>query len=119
MFLPTDDKEKIIAVKPSDAEPFAALAFKIATDPYVGKLCFIRVYSGILKSGSYLVNTSTGNRERIGRIVRMHANHREEVQEVYAGEIAAAVGLKETYTGNTLCDENHRAKAEEFLKIFL
>ncbi|KKR91648.1 MAG: Elongation factor G [Parcubacteria group bacterium GW2011_GWC2_42_12] len=101
-----DDKEKIIAVKPSDAEPFAALAFKIATDPYVGKLCFIRVYSGILKSGSYLVNTSTGNRERIGRIVRMHANHREEVQEVYAGEIAAVIGLKGTTTGNTLCDES-------------
>ena len=101
-----DDKEKIIAVKPSDAEPFAALAFKIATDPYVGKLCFIRVYSGILKSGSYLVNTSTGNRERIGRIVRMHANHREEVQEVYAGEIAAVLGLKGTTTGNTLCDES-------------
>ncbi len=101
-----DDKEKIIAVKPSDAEPFASLAFKIATDPYVGKLCFIRVYSGILKSGSYVLNTSTGKRERIGRIVRMHANHREELQEVYAGEIAAVIGLKGTTTGNTLCDEN-------------
>ncbi len=101
-----DDKEKIIAVKPSDAEPFAALAFKIATDPYVGKLCFIRVYSGVLQSGSYVLNTTTGNRERIGRIVRMHANHREEVQEVYSGEIAAAIGLKGTTTGNTLCDES-------------
>jgi len=101
-----DDKEKLIQVKPSDAEPFAALAFKIATDPYVGKLCFIRVYSGILKSGSYLVNTSTGNKERIGRIVRMHANHREEVEEVYAGEIAAVIGLKGTTTGNTLCAES-------------
>ena len=101
-----DDKEKLIEVKPSDAEPFAALAFKIATDPYVGKLCFIRVYSGILQSGSYVLNTTTGNRERIGRIVRMHANHREEVQEVYAGEIAAAIGLKGTTTGNTLCDES-------------
>lgn len=101
-----DDKEKLIEVKPSDAEPFAALAFKIATDPYVGKLCFIRVYSGVLQSGSYVLNTTTGNRERIGRIVRMHANHREEVQEVYAGEIAAAIGLKGTTTGNTLCDES-------------
>ncbi len=101
-----DDKEKIIEVKPSDSEPFAALAFKIATDPYVGKLCFIRVYSGVLQSGSYVLNTTTGNKERIGRIVRMHANHREEVQEVYAGEIAAAIGLKSTTTGNTLCDEN-------------
>ena len=101
-----DDKEKFIEVKPSDAEPFAALAFKIATDPYVGKLCFIRVYSGVLQSGSYVLNTTTGSRERIGRIVRMHANHREEVQEVYAGEIAAAIGLKGTTTGNTLCDES-------------
>lgn len=101
-----DDKEKLIEVKPSDSEPFAALAFKIATDPYVGKLCFIRVYSGVLQSGSYVLNTTTGNRERIGRIVRMHANHREEVQEVYSGEIAAAIGLKGTTTGNTLCDES-------------
>ncbi|MFH1255153.1 MAG: elongation factor G [bacterium] len=101
-----DDKEKIIEVKPSDSEPFAALAFKIATDPYVGKLCFIRVYSGVLQSGSYVLNTTTGNKERIGRIVRMHANHREEAQEVYAGEIAAAIGLKATTTGNTLCDES-------------
>ena len=101
-----DDKEKNIEVKPSDAEPFAALAFKIATDPYVGKLCFIRVYSGVLQSGSYVLNATTGNKERIGRIVRMHANHREEVQEVYAGEIAAAIGLKATTTGNTLCDES-------------
>ncbi|MFH1583192.1 MAG: elongation factor G [Candidatus Falkowbacteria bacterium] len=101
-----EDKEKLIEVKPSDTEPFAALAFKIATDPYVGKLCFIRVYSGVLKSGSYVLNTTTGNKERIGRIVRMHANHREEVQKVYSGEIAAAIGLKATTTGNTLCDES-------------
>ncbi len=100
------NQEKKIEVKPSDDEPFAALAFKIATDPYVGKLCFIRVYSGVLKSGSYVINTSTDERERIGRIVRLHANHREEVQEVYAGEIAAAIGLKNTTTGNTLCDES-------------
>jgi elongation factor G len=101
-----DDKEKVVAVKPSDDEPFTALAFKIATDPYVGKLCFIRVYSGVLQSGSYVLNASTGNKERIGRIVRMHANHREEVQDVYAGEIAAVIGLKGATTGNTLCAEN-------------
>jgi elongation factor G len=88
----------------SDSEPFAALAFKIATDPFVGKLAFFRVYSGTLKSGSYVMNSSTGEKERIGRILRMHANTREEVSEVFAGEIAAAVGLKGTTTGNTLCD---------------
>ncbi|MDO5738203.1 MAG: elongation factor G [Eubacteriales bacterium] len=89
----------------SDEEPFSALAFKIATDPYVGKLCFFRVYSGVLESGSYVLNSSTGKRERIGRILMMHANHREEVQSVNAGDIAAAVGLKETSTGDTLCDQ--------------
>ncbi len=99
------EPEKQIEVKASDDEPFAGLAFKIATDPFVGKLCFVRIYSGILKSGSYVLNSSTGNKERVGRLVRMHANHREEVQEVYAGEIAAIIGLKGTTTGNTLCDE--------------
>lgn len=89
-----------------DAEPFSALAFKIAADPFVGKLCFFRVYSGHIEAGSYVMNSSTGNKERIGRIVRMHANTREEVKEVYAGEIAAAVGLKDTFTGQTLCDES-------------
>jgi elongation factor G len=89
---------------PDDSEPFAALAFKIATDPFVGKLAFFRVYSGRLASGSYILNSSTGEKERIGRILRMHANTREEVSEVFAGEIAAAVGLKGTTTGNTLCD---------------
>jgi elongation factor G len=93
--------------KASDDEPFSALAFKIATDPFVGKLAFFRVYSGTLKSGSYILNSSTGDKERIGRILRMHANHREEVGEVFAGEIAAAVGLKGTTTGNTLCDPAH------------
>ena len=92
--------------KPSDDEPFAALAFKIATDPFVGKLCFFRVYSGKIAAGSYVLNSTSGNKERVGRIVRMHANHREEVNEVYAGEIAAAVGLKDTFTGHTLCDED-------------
>ncbi|MFH1713274.1 MAG: elongation factor G [Candidatus Jacksonbacteria bacterium] len=90
----------------SDEAPFSALAFKIATDPYVGTLTFFRVYSGVLNSGSYILNASTGKKERIGRIVRMHANHREDVTEVFAGEIAAAVGLKDTTTGNTLCDES-------------
>jgi len=103
-FKPGQEDEKI-TITHSDDEKFAALAFKIATDPYVGKLCFIRVYAGTLASGSYVLNASKGNRERIGRIVRMHANHREEVQEVYAGEIAAVIGLKGTTTGNTLTDE--------------
>ena len=90
----------------SDSQPFSALAFKIAADPFVGKLCFFRVYSGTLKAGSYVLNSSTGRKERIGRIVRMHANAREEVAEVYAGDIAAAVGLKVTFTGHSLCDED-------------
>ena len=90
----------------SDEEPFSALAFKIVTDPYVGKLSYFRVYSGTLKAGSYVYNSSKGKRERVGRILLMHANKREEVEEIYAGEIAAAVGLKDTSTGDTLCDEN-------------
>ncbi|WP_152400029.1 elongation factor G [Paenibacillus cellulositrophicus] len=89
----------------SDEEPFAALAFKIMTDPYVGKLTFFRVYSGILQSGSYVLNATKGKRERIGRILQMHANSRQEISEVYSGDIAAAVGLKDTGTGDTLCDE--------------
>jgi elongation factor G len=93
--------------KSSDDEPFAALAFKIMSDPFVGKLTFIRVYSGILHSGSYVLNSTKGKRERIGRILQMHANHRQEISECYAGDIAAAVGLKDTTTGDTLCDEKH------------
>jgi len=89
----------------SDEEPFSALAFKIMTDPYVGKLTFFRVYSGILQSGSYVLNATKNKRERIGRILQMHANSRKEISEVYAGDIAAAVGLKDTGTGDTLCDE--------------
>jgi len=95
-----------VARHPSDTDPFSALAFKIATDPFVGKLAFFRVYSGTLKAGSYVLNSSTGVKERLSRIVRLHANHREDVDEVYAGDIAAAVGLKQTTTGNTLCDED-------------
>jgi len=89
----------------SDDEPFAALAFKIATDPYVGRLAFFRVYSGTLSAGSYVYNANKDKRERIGRILRMHSNHRTEINDVYAGDIAAAVGLKDTGTGDTLCDE--------------
>ena len=91
----------------SDNEPFAALAFKIATDPFVGKLCFFRVYSGVLKAGSSVYNASKDKTERIGRILQMHSNHRKDIEEVYAGDIAAAVGLKNTTTGDTLCDEKH------------
>ncbi|GKV66335.1 MULTISPECIES: elongation factor G [Sporosarcina] len=89
----------------SDEEPFSALAFKVMTDPYVGKLTFFRIYSGILQAGSYVTNSTKGKRERVGRILQMHANSREEISEVHAGEIAAAVGLKDTTTGDTLCDE--------------
>ncbi len=91
----------------SDEAPFSALAFKIATDPFVGKICFFRVYSGTVNSGSYVLNACKGNRERLGRILQMHANHREDLDIVYSGDIAAAVGLKNTTTGDTLCDEKH------------
>ena len=91
----------------SDDEPFAALAFKIATDPFVGKLCFFRVYSGTVDAGSYVLNACKNNKERMGRILQMHANSREDIEKVYSGDIAAAVGLKNTTTGDTLCDEKH------------
>ncbi len=100
----TDEAEER---KSSDDEPFAALAFKLQTDPYVGQLTWFRVYSGTVEAGSYVYNSSTGTKERVGRIVRMHSNSREEVKKVYAGEIAAAVGLKDTKTSDTLCDEEH------------
>jgi len=96
---------EIIVRKTDDEEPFSALAFKVATDPFVGQLVFFRVYSGTLAAGSYVYNPRTGNKERIGRILRMHANDREEVKKVFSGEIAAAVGLKDTVTSDTLCDE--------------
>jgi elongation factor G len=96
-----------ISRKPDEKEPMAALAFKIATDPFVGKLIFVRVYSGVLTAGSYVTNTTTGEKERIGRIVRMHADKREEIDKVAAGDIAAVVGLKNTYTGNTLSELAH------------
>src|SRR5438128_1402529 len=93
--------------KAADEEPFAALAFKIMTDPYVGKLTFFRVYSGVLAAGSYVYNSTKDKKERIGRLLQMHANKREEIEEVRAGDIAAAIGLKDTKTGDTLCDEGH------------
>ena len=93
--------------KTSDDAPFAALAFKIATDPFVGKLCFFRVYSGTLESGSTILNSSKDKKERVGRILQMHSNHREDIDKVYSGDIAAAVGLKDVTTGNTLCDPDH------------
>ena len=96
-----------VSRKPSDKEPLSALAFKIAADPFVGKLIFVRVYSGVLTSGSYVLNTTTGEKERIGRIVRMFADKREEISKVEAGDIAAVVGLKSTATGNTLADVAH------------
>ena len=99
------EEETEVVRHSSDEEPFSALAFKIMTDPYVGKLTFFRVYSGVLTSGSYVLNATKGKRERIGRILQMHANSREEIDTVYAGDIAAAVGLKDTGTGDTLCDE--------------
>ncbi len=106
------DPEVKLERKPDDEEPFSALAFKIMVDPFVGKLAFFRVYSGVLQSGSYVLNSSKQKRERMGRILRMHANHREDVEAVYAGEIAAAVGLKDTTTGNTLCDEKNQIVLE-------
>ncbi len=100
----TDEEE----TRPSsDDEPFAALAFKIATDPFVGKLCFFRVYSGVVNAGTSVYNSSKGNNERIGRILQMHANHRQDIETCYSGDIAAAVGLKNTTTGDTLCDPKH------------
>ncbi|MFZ0444269.1 MAG: elongation factor G [Bacillus sp. (in: firmicutes)] len=103
--LPDSDEE--VERHADDSEPFSALAFKVMTDPYVGKLTFFRVYSGTLQSGSYVQNSSKGKRERVGRILQMHANHREEISEVHAGDIAAAVGLKDTSTGDTLCDDKN------------
>lgn len=91
----------------SDEEPFSALSFKVMTDPYVGRLTFLRVYSGKLTAGSYVLNSTTGKKERISRLVQMQADQRNEIEEVYAGDICAAVGLKDTTTGDTLCDEKH------------
>ncbi len=110
-----DESGKPELRKAADSEPFAALAFKIMTDPYVGQLTFIRVYSGVLKSGDTVYNSVRGRKERIGRILQMHANQREEIKEVYAGDIAAAVGLKEASTGETLCDPAHEIMLERMV----
>ncbi len=101
------DTEEEVKVTINDEGKFAALAFKVATDPYVGRLTYFRVYSGTLEKGSYIINTTKGNKERIGRILQMHANHREEINKVYSGDIAAAIGLKNTATGDTLAEEKH------------
>ena len=101
------DTEEDVVITANDNEPLSALAFKVASDPFVGQLIFFRVYSGTIESGSYIYNASTGDKERLGRIVRLQADKREEVKEVFAGEIAAAVGLKDTITSDTLCDEEH------------
>ena len=108
-----DMNDNPIERKASDSEAFSALAFKVMNDPFVGNLTFFRVYSGTLKSGSYVFNSSKGEKERIGRILQMHANQRKEITEVYAGEIAAAVGLKDTFTGDTLCDEKSKVILEK------
>ena len=109
------DPEKKMERHPSDDEPFSALAFKIMVDPFVGKLAFFRVYSGTLSSGNYVMNSTKQKRERMSRIMLMHANHREEVETIYTGEIAGAVGLKDTTTGDTLCDENHQIILESMV----
>ena len=110
-----DMNGKEIERKASDSEPFSALAFKVMNDPFVGNLTFFRVYSGVLKSGSYVMNSTKGEKERVGRILQMHANQRKEISEVYAGEIAAAVGLKDTTTGDTLCDEKNQVILEKMV----
>jgi len=107
-----DDAEKTEEIKIANDSPLAALAFKIATDPFVGRLTFVRVYAGTLKSGSYVYNASSGEKERVGRLVQMHANSREEVPEIAAGHIGAVIGLKATKTGDTLCDINKKFLVE-------
>ncbi len=111
---PGDEETEVIR-HASDDEPFAALAFKIVSDPFVGKLAYVRVYSGTITSGSYVYNSTKGRRERVGRILQMHANHREEIDQLYAGDIAAIVGLKDTATGDTLCAENQPVVLESMI----
>jgi elongation factor G len=110
-----NDETKEMEVKFDDNAPFAALAFKVATDPFVGQLTFFRVYSGTLKAGSYILNSSKNEKERVGRILRMHANHREEISEIYTGGIGALVGMKATTTGDTLCDPEHPILLEKII----
>jgi elongation factor G len=110
-----DHRDRVLHRKASDEEPFAALVFKIMTDPYVGQLAFFRVYSGTLKSGDSVFNVAKGRKERIGRLLRMHANKREEIQEILAGDICAAVGLRTVSTGDTICDADHPIVLESIL----
>lgn len=107
-----DDEEKEVIVKPDETEPLVAIGFKIAADPFVGRITFVRVYSGIMKSGSYVINTASGKKERIGRLLQMHANDRKEVDEIPCGSLGAVVGLKDTKTGDTLCDEKRLVAME-------
>src|SRR5690606_4858854 len=109
---PDKDSEEEIKIETKDDGPFVALAFKIASDPFVGRLTYFRVYSGSMKSGSYIQNLSKNVKERVGRLLQMHANHREEIDECFAGDIAAAVGFKETVTGDTLTAEGGRVVLE-------
>ena len=109
----TDAKDNAVECEPTDDAPLAALAFKIATDPFIGRLAYVRVYSGVLKSGSYVLNSTKGTKERIARVVLMHSNHRQEVEELHAGDIGAVVGLKNTITGDTLCDEKNIVVVEK------
>ena len=109
----TDNRGNEIVCQPDDNAPLGALAFKIATDPFIGRLAYVRVYSGVLKSGSYVLNSTKGQKERIARVVLMHSNHRQEVPELHAGDIGAVVGLKNTTTGDTLCDEKHEIVLEK------
>ncbi|MGH2514650.1 MAG: elongation factor G, partial [Ktedonobacterales bacterium] len=110
--LKTDEPEQLVV---SDAAPFAALAFKVVADPFVGRLTYFRVYSGTLAAGSYAYNATKGQKERFGRLLQMHANHREDIDRIYAGDICAAVGLKNTFTGDTLCDQDHPALLESIV----
>ena len=104
-----------VTKKSSDDEPFAALAFKIMTDPFVGKLAYFRVYSGTINSGSYVLNSTKNKKERVGRLLQMHANKRQEIDKVFSGDIAAAVGFKLTTTGDTICDEQHPVILESMI----
>ncbi|MDR0934841.1 MAG: elongation factor G [Erysipelotrichaceae bacterium] len=110
-----NDKGEEVICPPSDDAPLAALAFKIATDPFIGRLAYVRIYSGVLKSGTYVLNSTKGTKERIARVVLMHSNHRQEVDELHAGDIGAVVGLKSTTTGDTLCDENNEVILEKMV----
>jgi elongation factor G len=102
------DTDAEVEIRPDEKEPFVGLAFKIATDPFVGRLCFVRAYSGVFESGSYIQNTRSGQKERISRVFQMHANKQNQIERLHAGDIGAVVGFKDIKTGDTLCDENVR-----------